>query len=329
MTAANYPENVLPIFQQFITAEYASLTHVGEPITMPVTPYVGESGTLDISTGLTYPAKAERARRNPHVALLYSESKGSGLTGTPTVLVQGRAAVRDANLQANTDRYIRDSFRKLPAAVAGTPAFILRSMAYYYTRIWIEITPARILWWPSGQIDAPPQVWEAPADTTYPASDPAPTGKTPGAWKAPPAEWQSGARRAVQALGLPVLTVTGADGYPYLMRARSVQLTEDGFTLDMPRGMTWPAVGPACLTFHYHPEIFTGQENMSFIGTAQQNGTTVSFAVKRRIGDWSAGGDNRLLGLWSFISAGFKLRSRLREEAARRGQPVPKINLPG
>jgi hypothetical protein len=126
-----------------------------------------------------------------------------------------------------------------------------------------------------------------------------------------------------------VLTVTGANGYPYLMRARSVQLTEDGFTLDMPRGMTWPAVGPACLTFHYHPEIFTGQENMSFIGTAQQNGTTVSFAVKRRIGDWSAGGDNRLLGLWSFISAGFKLRSRLREEAARRGQPVPKINLPG
>ena len=65
-----------------------------------------------------------------------------------------------------------------------------------------------------------------------------------------------------------------------------------------------------------------------FVGQAQQDGAAVTFTVKRRIGDWSAGGDNRLLGLWSFISAGFRLRARLREEAARRGQPVPKINLP-
>lgn len=329
MMTVTYPAELLTVFQQFITSEYASLTRAGEPITMPVTPYVGGAGTLDISTGLTYPTKAERARRNPHVALLYSDSKGSGLTSAPAVLVQGRAAVRDADLQANTDRYMRDSFRKLPAATAGTPAFILRSMAYYYTRIWIEITPARILWWPSGQTDAPPQVWEAPAETLYPASDPAPAGSAPGAWKEGPSDWQSGAQRAVQSLGLPVLTVTGTDGYPYLIRAQSVQLTADGFQLAMPRGMTWAANGPACLTFHYHPEVFTGQENMMFVGTAQQDGAAVSFAVKRRIGDWSAGGDNRLLGLWSFISAGFKLRSCLRAEATRRGQPVPKINLPG
>lgn len=324
----SYPAHLLPVFQQFATAEYASLTRSGESITVPVTPYVGETGTLDFTTGLTYPTKAERARRNPQVALLYSESKGSGLTSAPTVLVQGKAAVRDHDLQANTDRYMRESFRKVPAATAGTPSFILHSMAYYYVRIWVEVTPARILWWPSGQIDAPPQVWEAPADTVFPPSDPAPAGAAPGAWKESPPDWRAGAQRAVQALGLPVLTVTGADGYPYLMRARSVKLTADGFQLEMPSGMTWTAAGSACLTFHYHPEVFTGQENMMFVGSVQQDSTTVSFTVKRRIGDWSAGGDNRLLGLWSFITAGFKLRSRLREEAARRNQPVPKINLP-
>lgn len=327
--STNYPADLLPVFQQFIVAEYASLTRAGDPITTPVTPYVGASGTLDISTGLTYPTKAERARRNANVALLFSDSKGSRLNDAPTVLVQGKAAVRDADLQANTDRYMRESHRKLPAATAGTPPFILRSMDYYFTRIWIEITPARILWWHSGQTDAPPQVWEAPPDTAYPASDPAPAGKAPGAWKEAPSEWQAGALRAVQTLGLPVLTVTGTDGYPYMMRARSVKLSADGFQLDMPRGITWSATGAACLAFHYHPEVFTGQENMMFVGTARQDDTTISFAVTRRIGDWSAGGDNRLLGLWSFISAGFKLRSRLREEAARRNQPVPRINLPG
>jgi hypothetical protein len=317
------------VFQQFITAEYASLTRGGEPITTPVTPYVGAAGTLDISTGLTYPTKAERARRNPHVALLYSDPKGSGLQDAPMVLVQGRAAVRDADLQANTDRYMRESARKLPAASAGMPPFLLRTMGYYYTRIWVEILPTRVLWWPAGQLDTPPQVWEAPVETVYPESDPSPAGKAPGAWKDAPPDWKAGAERAVEALGLPVLSVTGADGWPYLMRARSVALTAEGFELAMPGGITWPATGPACLTFHYHPEQFTGQENMMFVGTARQDGSTVRVDISRRIGDWSAGGNNRMRGLWSFVTAGFRLRPRLREECMRRNQPVPKINLPG
>jgi hypothetical protein len=98
---ANVPAQLLPVFQQFITCEYASLTRAGEPIALPVTPYVGVAGTLDVSTGLTYPTKAERARRNPHVALLFSDAKGSGLSDAPTVLVQGQAAVRDRDRNFN------------------------------------------------------------------------------------------------------------------------------------------------------------------------------------------------------------------------------------
>lgn len=323
-----YPTHLLPVFEKFITCEYASLTSAGDPIVLPVAPYVGSDGTLDFSTGLTYPTKAERARRNPSVALLYSDAKGSGVEDAPVVLVLGKAAVRDRDLQANTDRYLRESMRKYAAALKGSPSFLLNTMGYYFVRIWIEVTPVRILWWPSGQTDNPPQVWEAPSDTAYPASDPAPAGKAPGAWKQNPPDWRPGAQRAVQALGLPVLSVSGSDGFPYIIRAKSVALTDDGFRLDMPRGITWTASGPASIAFHYHPEIFTGQENMMFVGEAAQDGQTVSFRVKRRIGDWSAGGDNRLRGLWSFLSAGIRLRARLREEAARRGQPVPKINLP-
>ena len=60
------------------------------------------------------------------------------------MLVQGHAAVRDADLQANTDRYARVSVEKLPASVEGQPKAILRRMVFYYARIWIEITPVRI-----------------------------------------------------------------------------------------------------------------------------------------------------------------------------------------
>ena len=74
---AGWPEEVLPLFERAITAEYASLTRANTLVTYPVTPYVGEDGlTLDVSTGLTYPAKAERARRDPKVALLYPDPLG-------------------------------------------------------------------------------------------------------------------------------------------------------------------------------------------------------------------------------------------------------------
>jgi hypothetical protein len=117
---AEWPDELLPLFERAITVEHASLTRAGTPVTYPVTPYAGEDGrTLDVSTGLTYPAKAERARRNPKVALLYSDPLGSGLDGAPVGLVQGLATVRDADLQANTDRYVRLGMAKLPDTYKG------------------------------------------------------------------------------------------------------------------------------------------------------------------------------------------------------------------
>ena len=85
-----WPKELLPLFERALTVEYASLTRDGAPVTYPLTPYVGDDATtLDVSTGLTYPAKAGRARRNPKVALLYSDAVGSGLEEAPVALVQG------------------------------------------------------------------------------------------------------------------------------------------------------------------------------------------------------------------------------------------------
>ncbi|MGS2643188.1 hypothetical protein [Streptosporangium sp. LJ11] len=67
--------------------------------------HAGANGTLGITAGLTYPDKAERARRDPRVALPYTGEAAA-------VLVQGRAAVRDADLQANTDRFVRHTLAK-------------------------------------------------------------------------------------------------------------------------------------------------------------------------------------------------------------------------
>jgi len=60
---AGWPDEVLPVLDRFLACAYATVSSKGSPVTYPVTPYVGQSGrTLDVSCGLTGPAKAERAR---------------------------------------------------------------------------------------------------------------------------------------------------------------------------------------------------------------------------------------------------------------------------
>ena len=68
-----------------------------------------------MTTGVGYPKKAEDARRNPRVALLFSDPTGSGIESGIRVLVQGTAEVDDADLDANRERYRRESAAKLPA----------------------------------------------------------------------------------------------------------------------------------------------------------------------------------------------------------------------
>jgi len=179
-TAPAWPHELEAVFERSVTCEYASLTRSGTPVTVPTTPYVGDGRrALDVSTGLTYPAKAERARRNPRVALLFADPLGSGLADPPVALVQGHGAVRDADLQANTDRYVRRSLAKLSAATKGQPKFMLRRLAFYYARIWVEVTPVRVLWWDDRNLAIPPSEWRRPGTAGLPASDPAPPGSPP------------------------------------------------------------------------------------------------------------------------------------------------------
>ncbi len=322
---AGWPDEVLALFERALTTEYATLTLRGSPLTYPVTPYVNEDGcSLDISTGLTYPSKAERARRNPKVALLYSDPVGSRLSKPPVVLVQGSAAVRDADLQANTDRYLRQSFQKVPEAYTGMPAFLLRTLNWYYVRIWVQVTPLKILWWPEGDLERQPERWEAPQGLQAPRSDPAPKGKSPGSWKEGPTDWRPGAEFAVQHLGDPVVTLVDGQGFPLPMRVRRTRLTPTGFQFDYHAGRPEDLSGQACLTFHTHPEQFTGQQNMVFTGRVEQDGL---FIIDRQVGDWSLKG-SKLQAAWDLMNNGRKLSPRLKEEALRRGQAVPVINIP-
>lgn len=326
---AGWPEELVPVFERALTCEYASLTAKGAPITWPMNPYVGEDRrTLNVSTGLTYAAKADRARKNPRVALLFSDPVGSGIERMPMALVHGMATIRDRDLQAGADRYITLAFSKYPAAYAGTPGFLLRRQQWYFTRAWILVTPVKIMWWEAGRWDEPPREWQAPEGTTAPESDPPPQGPPLGPWQQHPDDWRAVAENAVRDLGRPVITVVGQDGWPYLLRTNGARMEGDGIALDVAKGLPVPLSGPACLTFHVHAEVFAGQQNTTLIGQAERREGGAFFRVEKAMPDFSLPG-NRLQSTLALMSAARKLTPRLRAEVARRGQNVPEIRLPG
>ncbi|MEO8289340.1 MAG: pyridoxamine 5'-phosphate oxidase family protein [Chloroflexota bacterium] len=328
---APWPPEVLEVVQRFITCEYATLTGRGTPVTFPLTPYPGEDGrTIDVSTGLSYPAKAERARRDPRVGILFSDPVGSHMEKPPVVLVYGLATVRDRDLQAGMDRYVRLNMAKFPDMYKGQFSFLLKRQQWYFTRIWMLTTPVKMLFWPDGDVQKQPEVWTAPEGTTASPSDPAPTGPSAMPWNSSPGGWHEGAFEALKNLGVPVLTVVdqASGGYPVPFRARTTSLTESGFNLDMPAGMPIIPTGPACLTFHSHPEVFVGMQNTAFVGeVSPRPDCGAFFTVERQLGDFSMG-RTKLETTLTFLRTGFRLNPQLKAELARRNQPMPEVRLP-
>lgn len=310
----------------FVTTEYASLTRAGAPVTWPVTPYRGaHDKTLDVATGLTYPLKAERARRNPRVALSFSFPVGSGLADPATFVVQGLATVRDADLIATSGRYLQASADRFPAAFAKIPDLVLRHMDWYWTRAWVQVTPMRVLLWPGRDLSVRPAEWRASPGTTAPPSDPAPVGPSSGSWRTGPGpDWRRRAAGAIARLGLPVLTCVDADGWPLPLRVQSAAPTPDGFVVVPPAGVR-VADGPVFLTFHSHAEVFDGQENIGLVGCARSAEGRVHITVERALSDWGVPRNQagKAFGLWR---AGRRLRPRLATEALRRGQRPPRFD---
>ncbi len=303
----------------FVTTEYASLTRAGAPVTTPVTPYVGE-GTLDVSTGLTYPLKAERARRDPRVTLAFSDPTGSGVDDAPVVVVKGLATVRDADLVETSRRYLRESRARFPEAFDAIPTAVLARMSWYWARIWIQVTPVEVLRWPGGDLGQVPERWRDET-ASAPPSDPAPVGRSSGG-AARARKVQQRVDRAVSDFPAPVLTVRDADGWPLPLRCRTARRTASGFVVTPPSGVAVHD-GPANLTFHRHHERMEHQENLLLVGSASSSGDgEVAFDVERAVGDLSIP-KSRLRASLNLLATGRALRPRLEQEAARRGARVP------
>jgi hypothetical protein len=78
---------------------------------------------------------------------------------------------------------------------------------------------------------------------------------------------------------------------------------------------------------HGHDERFTTQENHTLMGALLLESGQPRLRIERALADWSLTGNRARVAI-GFLAKGRRLAPRLRAEAARRGQPVPTVNLP-
>lgn len=301
----NLPELVIEALRTANVANYVTLTQDMRPIDTPVLCFPGKDFTsIDLATGLSYPAKAERARRNPKVGMLI-EASGGG----PVVAIAGMAAVRDADLQANVNRYLAEAAQILP----HNPTWALaRQAVWYWTRILIEVTPAEILWWDNAAaMDGAPQRWSTDPAKLFPVSDPAPPGRISDGASWPASDWRGLADNALARGAAGHVSAVDPEGWPRVAPVRAIARSDDGFVLTLPAGLPWDLSGPACLTF-------AGIE--TFLGTVEGG----EMKVERALPVFPMTGDASQL--WQPAPhTRAELMRRLEAETARRGQTVPDI----
>lgn len=148
--------------ERYFTCEFTTLARDGSPVTWPVTPRLLADGRFLLTTSIGMPQKAFNIRRNPKVAMLFSEPTGSGVAQPGAVLIQGDATAEDrivTDVSADPDfaALVETLAVRQPAGAFWSTWLGKRLMWPYYLRILIYVTPRRALLWPTRDFTAPPE----------------------------------------------------------------------------------------------------------------------------------------------------------------------------
>jgi hypothetical protein len=316
---ASLPADVQAVFDRFITTELTTVDRHGQPITWPVTPYYSPGAPcIDVTTGLGYPKKANDARENPLVSLLFSDPTGSGLTDPPMVLVQGSADVDDRDLEANRLRYETEAREKLPAATTlHPPEPIKRFMSWYLTRIYIHVRPERVYVWPRGDMSAEPELFDAHMEEVRSGHS-----EEPPRFHASPEGGASGWNPRLADLGTTyptaALSLVSPDGFPFAVR---VPVRADGarrwIRIDAAPDAAPLQPGLACLTAHAHADDFTWQRNFQARGDLVQAEDGWVLIPHKFVGGFEQP-RSRLAALRANVAKARRYRRTAKRELARR-----------
>lgn len=295
-------EDLKSVVAAYRTCEFLTVSRDGTPIAWPTISVRQPDGTFLISTSIGLPQKAFNVRRNPAVALLFSDPTASGLVGAPAVLVQGTASCPDeivTSVLRAPELWLRIFGRQPSSRKNHSNAISRRLMDFYYMRLLITITPTSVR-----------------AVPALPATGPlAGSGSSGRGSKDPFGQ----AVRRLPEFGSAVLTAFDEQGNPTLARVRpSADHVSRSFTIDTGTPLR---PGRASLLCHSHDEQLWSLRSFVVAGDLVRDGENWTLRPDRFI----PGGADKLspIAMIKIIRA---LRGAARRYLDRRGLSRPEID---
>ncbi|WP_171074308.1 pyridoxamine 5'-phosphate oxidase family protein [Nonomuraea basaltis] len=234
--ALAFPAPLVPVIDGYRTCEFVTIGRSGVPIAWPTIPLRRDDGTILITTSIALPQKAYNIRRDPRVALLFSDPTGSGQHSAPQVLVQGTATCPDQVVTAvdGLERFWALVYERQPASQQYSANALTRHLLdFYYMRLLITVTPTAVLTRP-------------PLDAPVPFAEPAPGGPNRDAYDETTAHLPS--------YHSAVLVVVDDRGFPRPLRVRlRADPRSKVFVVDTPDAAELRP-GPASILCHRHDE---------------------------------------------------------------------------
>jgi hypothetical protein len=309
------PPDVQDVFTRSITTEYVTVDGRGQPIAWPVTPFYSPGAdSIAVTTGIGYPKKADDAKANPKVALLFSDPTGSGRQDPPMVLVQGIADVDENDLAANRDRYVRESAAKLPGSQSvQPPSFLRRFFDWYYARIYVNVRPERVFSWPPERPEAEPILHDTHLEEVRTGHDDLPE-EPHAAPEGTRATWEGRLEQLGTTYPTAVLAVVGPDGFPFAIRvpvradraAGRVHIEADPVAAPLEPGL-------ACLTAHAHGPDFSWQRNFQVRGDLVDDGAGYALVPHKLVGGFEMPPGSQLDRLRANAAKAMRFRRTARE----------------
>ena len=156
------PEPVAALLDAALVAELTVVNSAGRPISYPLIPlYDGQR--IYMTSSALFSRKLRHIKANRKVSVALTDPVGVPAEPFARATVQGDATVHDGDLHTDWERLLPlwrakepviDKFVKMRF---GIPLFFERSI--------IEIAPTRVFYWPGGQTDTPPQLFDLVGST--------------------------------------------------------------------------------------------------------------------------------------------------------------------
>ena len=157
MASTFVPDDVASLLDAALVGELTVVRRDGRPVTYPLIP-LWDGEKVYLTSSVLFSRKVDHVKANPHVALSITDPVATGgLPGRATI--QGMARIIDEDPHGGWERLLPIWEKKEPAIVGFLKMRF--ALPLFFERSLIEITPTRVLSWPTGDTTAAPQVFTA------------------------------------------------------------------------------------------------------------------------------------------------------------------------